>query len=250
MADEELGLLVADDGDEDEGDGQEWLATFADISMLLMVFFVLLYSMSNLDEEKFSDAFVSVKNVLGGKESKMSTAKMQQEVGQIIDQVRVQKEMLEAQKKVFTDVQFFNTQKGLEGVVGAYFEDGVITLRAPSNALFASGQVQLTAKGKKVVRTLKDFFVKHMEETINIRGYTDNVPPSKRSRFRDNWEISALRAVNVLRYLVALGLSPNRLTATGLADLDPLYPNNNPENRAKNRRVEFVLERRVTGADR
>ena len=80
---------------------------------------------------------------------------------------------------------------------------------------------------------------------INLKGYTDDVLPSPTARFRDNWELSAMRAVNVLRLMVELGLNPNRMTATGLADLEPLLPNTSPENRAQNRRVEFVLEKIV-----
>ena len=56
-----------------------------------------------------------------------------------------------------------------------------------------------------------------------------------------------MRAVNVLRVLMQMGLEPKRLTATGLADMDPLYPNNTEENRARNRRVEIILEKRVMG---
>ncbi len=72
------------------------------------------------------------------------------------------------------------------------------------------------------------------------------IPPcQKNSRFKDNWEISALRALNVLRYFLALGIDPDRMTATGLADTRPIVPNISPENRQKNRRVEIVLEREV-----
>jgi chemotaxis protein MotB len=87
--------------------------------------------------------------------------------------------------------------------------------------------------------------VKNKAQTINIKGYTDDLKPSSSSRYRDNWEISALRAVNVLRYYIEHGIESQRLTATGLGDLDPLMPNTNEANRSQNRRVEFVFERRV-----
>ena len=116
-------------------------------------------------------------------------------------------------------------------------------LRLPSEVLFAPGSAELTAQGREAVATLKNFFIKNADQTINIKGYTDDVPP--RGRYADNWELSSMRAVNVLRYLLDLGLSAERMTATGLSDLEPLYPNTTPENRAKNRRVEFVLEKSV-----
>lgn len=248
MTEDELDIIGAEADEESTGEGQEWLTTFADLSMLMMVFFVLLFSMSTLDTEKFSDMFVSVSRALQGKESKLATSKIsREEAGSILDQLVMKKQIMEAQKKVFSDMQFFQTQNGLEGVIGANFEDGVITLQAPAEVLFPSGEVELLPKGRVVIKQLKEFFIQHPDQIINIRGFTDDVPPTRGSRFKDNWEISALRAVNVLRYLVQLGVDPDRMTATGLADLEPLYPNISPANRAKNRRVEFVLERRVTG---
>ena len=148
---------------------------------------------------------------------------------------------------MFSDVKYLQTKKGLEGLVGANFEDGVITIRAPGDVLFAPGEVTLTEKGRAIILEMKDFFTQHPDQTINIRGYTDDHQPGPGSRFRDNWEVSSLRAVNVLRLLMQMGIEPKRLTSTGLADLNPLYPNTTDEYRAQNRRVEFVLEKRVSG---
>ncbi|AMK12097.1 MAG: flagellar motor protein MotB [Pseudodesulfovibrio sp.] len=239
--------LLLDLTDEEE-ESTEWLTTFADLSMLLLVFFVLLYSMSTLDNEKFSETFSSVTKALQGKMEKIATSRIsQEEAGVLIDQAMMRRQIIESQRKVFAEVKTLQTKKGVEGLVSANFEDGVITLRVPGDVMFASGQVDLSPKGVEVVNALKDFFIQHKDQNIKIIGYTDNVRPSSGSRFRDNWEISAMRAVNVLRELLNMGLESTRLTATGLAYLNPLYPNTSEEYRAKNRRVEFVLEKRVSG---
>jgi len=227
-------------------ESNEWITTFADMSLLLLVFFILLYSMSTLDETKFTDSFLAVKVALGQKEDKLMTARVKTEEAAILDTVRLQKQLIEAQRKVFSDVRTFITRKGVEGVVGAVLEEGKITLRVPGDVLFAPGQVELGPQGKAVIKTLKDFLVKSVDQQISIKGFTDDVPPSPQSRFKDNWEISSLRAVYVLRYLMELGLDQKRLTATGLADLEPLYPNTTAENQARNRRVEIVLEKQVS----
>lgn len=238
-------LMVLEQPDEEEG--REWLTTFADLSMLLLVFFILLYSMSTLDTEKFSETFTSVTKALQGQMDQIATSRItQEEAGVLLDQVLLQRQIVESQRKVFSEVKTLQTEKGIEGVISATFENGVITLRAPGDVFFAPGQVALTPIGEKIILTLKDFFVQHADQVINIRGYTDDVLPSG-GRYQDNWEISALRAVNVLRFLLAQNIEPNRLTATGLASLNPLVPNTTAENRAKNRRVEFILEKRVTG---
>ncbi|WP_147821806.1 flagellar motor protein MotB [Salidesulfovibrio onnuriiensis] len=233
---------------EEEEDGQEWLTTFADLSMLLLVFFVLLYSMSTIDTEKFSKTFSSVTQAISGKLREISTSRIsREEAGVLIDQALMRRQIVESQRKVFAEVKTLQTKKGVEGVVSANFEDGVITLRVPGDVLFLPGQVELTDRGKQVILVLRNFFIQHPDQQIKVLGYTDNTQPSGKGRFKDNWEISAMRAVNVLRQLLRMGIKSTRLTATGLADMNPIYPNTSPESRAKNRRVEFVLEKRVTG---
>ncbi|QGY41519.1 OmpA family protein [Pseudodesulfovibrio cashew] len=245
---EDLEDYRAYSSDDEDDSGSEWLTTFADLSMLLLVFFVLLYSMSTLDTDKFSQTFSSVTKALQGKMQKISTSRItQDEAGVLIDQALMRRQIIESQRKVFADVKTLQTKKGVEGVVSANFEDGVITLRVPGDIMFRPGQIDLTPRGAEMVLALKDFFIRHRDQTIKIVGYTDNVRPSSTSRFKDNWEISALRAVSVLRELLKMGIESTRLTATGLAYLNPLFPNTSDDYRARNRRVEFVLEKRVMG---
>jgi len=233
---------------EEEESENEWMTTFADLSMLLLVFFILLYSMSTLDTDKFSETFTSVTKALQGKMDKISTSRItREEAGVLLDQALMRRQIIESQRKVFAEVKTLQTKKGVEGLVSANFEDGVITLRVPGDVMFAPGQTSLSPQGIAVLATLKNFFIQHKDQNIKVIGYTDNVPPNPGSRFRDNWEISALRAVTVLRELLKMKIEPTRLTATGLAYLNPLYPNTTDEYRAKNRRVEFVLEKRVMG---
>jgi chemotaxis protein MotB len=232
---------------EEDSGSQDWLITFADLTLILLVFFVLLFAISTLNEKRFQESFVSVRRALGSEEGKFSLPIRSSEPGVFMDEVRAMRQLRENQKKVFSDLTNYSSNKGLEGIVGAHLQEGEIKLTVPSSVLFPSGKVQLTPEGKRVIKQLKNFFVRYPDQTINIQGHTDNVPPSKNLRFKDNWEISSLRAINVLRTLVNSGVEPNRLTATGFADLQPLVPNSSPENRARNRRVEFVLKKRIGG---
>jgi chemotaxis protein MotB len=241
---DDLEMLGAEQ--EEEESGEEWLQTFADLSMLLLVFFILLFSMSTLDIVKFTDSFTSVKQALGDKTDKISSSRVQTQDAAILESVRLQKQLIQTQKKVYSDIRTFLNRKGVEGVIGAVFDEGVITLRVPGGVLFAPGEVQLTPEGERVLMLLKNMFIQRNDQNINIKGYTDDTLPGPNSRFRDNWEISALRAVNTLRFFLKNGIEATRMTATGLSDLDPLFPNTSEANRAKNRRVEFVLEKRVT----
>ena len=240
MADDEIQEV-----DEPEPPPQEWLNTFADMSCLLMTFFILLFSMSTIAPKEFTDAFTSVEQVFGGKEKELSAAKVKQDEAAILDTVRMQKQLIESQRKVYPDVKTFLNRKGVEGVIGAVFDEGIITLRVPGNALFPSGEVEITPQGKQALTAIRELLIKSPDQTVRVVGHTDDIPPAPGSRFKDNWEISALRGVNVLRFFLQSGIDQKRLTATGLADLQPLFPNTTEENRAKNRRVDIVLEKKV-----
>lgn len=231
--------------EEEHEEVAEWLTTFADLSMLLLTFFVLLFSMSTLDKQKFSESFSSVLETFGGSQLKhIAPPEAQKETppSQMLEQL---KQMLEEQRQVFNETRSFISRSALENDVSAQFDDGVITLRVPSEVLFEKGSVELRPEAIPFLLKLKDFFLRVRDQNISIRGYTDDSPIPQNARFKDNWELSALRAVNVLRFMLAEGIELVRLTATGLGDLDPLLPNTSEENRQKNRRVEFVLERKV-----
>ncbi len=244
----EADLIEQDTSLEEETETRAWITTFADIALLLLVFFILLFSFSTLSDQKFEETILSVRRSLGQQDTEDWGLRVQTDTaGVLMDQAAHYRQIVEAQKRVFSDIQYYHTQKGIEGVVGAHLDAGTITLRLPASALFGLGQVHVSAEGKKLLQEMKDIFIRHSDQRINIQGHTDNVPPRVGGRFEDNWEISALRALNTLRYLMEIGIDPNRMTATGFADLQPLFPNTTEENRARNRRVEFVLEKTIGG---
>lgn len=237
--------MLNNDQTEDEEGLPAWLGTFADLSLLLLVFFILLYSLSSIEVKRFSDTFASVRSAFGGKATTDPiTSNIKAQESTVLETIKLQRQIIQSQEKVYSEITTYLNQNGVEGVVGAVFDEGIITLSVPSEVLFSAGSVTLSPEAQKVLQPLVEIFIKRKNQTINIRGYTDNSP--SRIGGRDNWEISSLRAVNVLRYLLSKGILANRITATGLGDTNPIYPNTTPENMAKNRRIEFILERRVT----
>lgn len=109
--------------------------------------------------------------------------------------------------------------------------------------LFASGSDQVTSEGKGVLKKVSDILKNVKENSIRIEGHTDNVPigPRLAGKFPSNWELSASRATQVVRYLSDLGISPENLSAVGLAEYRPVAPNDTPEGKQRNRRIEIVL---------
>ncbi|MDD5065769.1 MAG: OmpA family protein [bacterium] len=118
----------------------------------------------------------------------------------------------------------------------------VITLM--NDAYFQQGSADLTPEIKevlpKVAELLKD---KEVRNKVRVEGHTDNTPLQRRGYIHDNWELSTLRAVNVVRFLEQDGVEPKRLSAGGYGEYRPLpgNSNNTPEERALNRRVEIIL---------
>lgn len=240
--DDELDMEV-----EEDAPPQEWLTTLSDMSMLLLAFFILLFALSSIDKTRLADTFDSVRTVFGGKDKALSTSAVRnEESAALLETVRLQRQLIEAQKNTYSEMRTYFNKMGVEGVIGAVFDEGIITLRIPAEVMFAPGETDLNPQAERYLKPLAELFLRKKDQTINIRGFTDDSQPSATSRFRDNWELSSLRAVSVLRYFLKAGIESKRLTATGLGELDPLFPNTTEENRARNRRVEFMLERRVS----
>ncbi len=122
-----------------------------------------------------------------------------------------------------------------------------VTLRIDDSLLFSSGRAQLTDQGRGVVASLVDV-LDTFDGQISIEGHTDNVPIAT-VRYPSNWELSAARAIAVLRHLQTRGLAATHMRAVGYADTQPMQNNATPEGRAANRRVELVL-RKPSAPDR
>ena len=117
-----------------------------------------------------------------------------------------------------------------------------VVVRVPGASLFKPGGADLQSSSRSVLDEVIRVVNKHPDYKIHIQGHTDDEPIST-EKFPTNWELSAARATAVLRYFYDKGGEPERMTATGYADTFPLARNDTEFGRAKNRRVEFVLEK-------
>jgi chemotaxis protein MotB len=108
---------------------------------------------------------------------------------------------------------------------------------------FDSGKATLKKGGKDVLKKVGDALKGYENKIIRVVGHTDNVPVAKslQATFPSNWELSVARATNVVRYLQEVGVPPERMVPSGRAEYDPVAPNDTPEGRQKNRRIEIML---------
>ena len=222
---------------EPEGEGEsEWLATFADLSTLLLCFFVLLFSISSIDNKKFRSIMSEVRISLGNA------------VPMVVEEEEVKGDavvnLLPKQKTMATELEeIINDEKLSSSTVVDMGDDGAL-LRIGGKVMFESGSDEINPRALSALDKIIIMALKYPQYHLDIKGHTDNLPISV-GKFSSNWELSALRATTVLRYLLENGLGADRLTATGYADTQPLVPNLTVENRARNRRVEFLFKKRV-----
>jgi chemotaxis protein MotB len=109
--------------------------------------------------------------------------------------------------------------------------------------LFPEGGWEIERKGKETLNKIIPVLKNLQNKRIEVNGYTDNVPigHSLKWRFPSNWELSTARATDVVRYLVQQGVNPAILSATGFGEQNPAAPNDTPQGRRQNRRVELVI---------
>jgi chemotaxis protein MotB len=117
---------------------------------------------------------------------------------------------------------------------------GKMTVKMKDKILFSSGSAALGKDGKAALQVVADAFRNLQGKTIRVEGHTDNVPTGK-SAFPTNWELSTARALAVVRFLQQEGVDPGRLAAAGYGEYQPIAPNDTPEGRSQNRRIEIVL---------
>jgi len=153
-------------------------------------------------------------------------------------------EQLEKATQTYQDLQKKLEKEIQDGQVQLTEMKNRLTMTMVDKILFPSGSAEVSKDGKtvldKVITILKDI----SDRRIQVEGHTDNVRiySSIKTRYPTNWELSAARATQVVRYLQEEGgLDAKLLSATGYSEYQPLVPNDTDENKAKNRRIEIVL---------
>jgi chemotaxis protein MotB len=226
------------EAEEQPGGAPDWMVTFADLMSLLLTFFVLMLSFSSTEVIKFREAMGSVQDALGMKSANDASAvpvgdtPIDQSVAEIGGAGLSPSELEEQLKEVLK-------QFGLEAQGEAKQTVYGVVLQLEGDLMFHSGESQLTPETFALLNGLSNY-INEIDRNIDIVGHTDNIPIST-SVYPSNWELSAARAGQAVRYLVEHGVPPDRLRAIGRAETVPIDTNETAEGRARNRRVEFVF---------
>lgn len=127
------------------------------------------------------------------------------------------------------------------GQLKVVIREGRMLIALPNDVLFDSGKTNLKPDGQAALRRVADVLASINDRHFQVAGHTDDVP-IKTPRFPSNWELSTARAVEVTNLLIASGVRAQLLSASGYGEFDPVVPNDSPDHRAQNRRIEIVLQ--------
>lgn len=259
-----------DEEEESEAGAPEWMITFADLMTLLMCFFILLVAFSELDIKRYRMIAGSMKEAFGVQrdvrafEQPKGTSFIAQEysssskLAQVESARDVRSGDTDEQRRTKSAEAERRAEKtreevaSLNALLGEFIETGIaqveggedrIVIRVQETGLFRSGKAVLKRKNKKMLRELGEA-LNEIPGLVTVSGHTDDIP-LRSKRFRSNWDLSSARAATVVElFREKAGLPGNRLAAIGYADTRPVAPNDTPENRADNRRVEINIIKR------
>lgn len=224
------------------GGAPGWMITYSDLMSLLLTFFILLYSMSNIDAAKFKSISQSLQGVLSGLgythiiETPDNPPTLSDEILDLDDSSNIKEGILLMHERVSDYV----SQEGLDAKVTVRMNKRGVFVDINEAILFDPGSAKIKESGIQVLKKLEGL-INDFENELVIEGHTDDVP-MRTALYPSNWELSTARAVSVLRYLSEVeGVDPKRLSAVGYGEYRPMVPNNSVENRSINRRVNILI---------
>jgi chemotaxis protein MotB len=256
---------------------ERWLLTYADMITLLMALFMVLFSISSVNISKYKTLQQSLKAAFsgsilsGGKaimqsgsESTRAHTPATSEIPAIVPLTpnipkptdtsakQISTAMLSASASIAEQSDFRHLKAELDAYAKAHGfahqvqtiidRQGLVVRVLTDKLLFDSGQAHLETAGDPLLAEVAHLLNVDQKHPITVEGNTDNEPIAS-ARFPSNWELSTARATTVVRYLIAQGVTAERLGAAGYAALHPVATNRTAAGRALNRRVDIVLQR-------
>jgi chemotaxis protein MotB len=241
---------LLDDGD----DTGRWIVSYADFITLLFAFFVVMYSISSVNDGKFrvlSDTMTTVFNEPAHRPVPIDLGGTPPPSAEPADADTLAEVALEQDEERFElDVKPLDIDAGaplgerMSQALAPFIEDESVVVRdgqmwlvveLPSELLFASGRAELTDAAAPVIATM-GAALRGVETPIRVEGFTDNVPLNG-GRYGSNWGLSAARAAALVDRFAATGIDPAIMSAIGYGEFHPVADNSEPDGRRANRRV-------------
>ncbi|MGG3890932.1 flagellar motor protein MotB [Metabacillus fastidiosus] len=232
---------------------ESWLIPYADLLTLLLALFIVLFSMSSLDAQKFQQLARAFNSEFSGGTgvlefpSPTPNQKMEQLNKQEKDEkekenekkldAKEQEELKEVQQKI----NEYITNNNLNADLKTTLTDEGLLVTILNDIFFDSGKSFVREKDEQLAREISELLVMNPPRNIIISGHTDNVPISN-SEFDSNWELSVMRAVNFMKIVMENDkLNSEHFSAKGFGEFKPVASNDKEAGRQKNRRVEVLI---------
>ena len=231
--------------EEENIDTEAWQRTYGDMVTLLLTFFVLLYSMSTIDDATFEQIMISLHESFSGVLSEGRTQVPPENMKDISKEIPEDvgddmAEEIEDMQDMYAQFEEYIEEQELEDVMSIMMDERGLLLRFQDKILFDTAEADLREEAEGVLSDVA-LILEQVDNEVSIEGHTDDRPIST-ERFPTNWELSTERATSVLRFLVEENdLEAYRFFATGYGEYRPIVPNDSPENMQLNRRVDITV---------
>jgi chemotaxis protein MotB len=229
--------------DVEKENSERWLLTYSDMITLLMLFFIVMYAMSSVDKVKYQTLSESLASAF------VTTADQSSGVGPgagkiITDKASKIPEVPIQSRKAHSEL-YDKAYDILKSAIQSkqiilHQEERGIVVQLGAELFFPAGSADLPPNIMKTFIPVAGL-LNYLPNNMQIEGYADDVPPEGNSHFRNNWELSSKRALNVLEALQDFGADPSRMSAVAYGDTHPVVSNATPEGRAYNNQVSVVL---------
>ncbi len=227
---------------------ERWLISYSDFMTLLFGFFVVMYAISSVNEEKYrvlSDTLVNVFDAPARSTKPIQVGQPSQAASpHVVDA----SEEPGFEKFDEGDTVMRTAQSTAESALGGFADDDGVTINSndhwleislDSEVSFAPNDDTISAYAREFLLEISEFLLT-FDHPITVEGYTDNVPVSS-GRFANNWVLSAARSAQVAQFLTEQGIDPERISSVGYGENHAVATNATPDGRARNRRVVIVV---------
>jgi chemotaxis protein MotB len=214
-----------------------WMVTYGDLVTQILAFFVLLYSFSSLNEQKFRETLASLQDAFGNQAQAAATGPVSNGNPAAPAAPLRNASLLTIQKQMASALK----DRDAQSVVRFEGKDQLLIIHFDATALFDSGRAELK-QGALPALDAVAVVLGQVPNQIRVEGHTDSDPMIPNPIYPDNWMLSGARATGVLRYLHEFHqITYERMSIAGYADTRPVASNETPEGKAKNRRVDIVV---------
>lgn len=229
--------------DDEPENHERWLISYADFITLLFAFFVVMYAISSVNIGKYKVFSDALGDAFGGAGATTPINTQVQNLPIPNPGLKRRTELLRKEKEHMTKLaqDLLSTLAPLvkEGKVRVTQNSRGVSVEINASVLFDPGAAALNAQSSEALRAVAEL-LRNDAHDVQVEGHTDN-QPIKSALYPSNWELSAVRASSVVRLFIDAGVAPERLTAVGHGANIPVASNDDPQGRARNRRVAVTI---------